>query len=104
MKQSVLHDWGDEDCVRILKKCKEAISCNGKTGSKVIIMDMVVDRQNKDHELVETQLFLDMLIMVLSAGRERSEQEWAKLFFSAGFTNYKITCVLGVRSIIELYP
>ncbi|KAK4286114.1 hypothetical protein QN277_002720 [Acacia crassicarpa] len=101
----ILHDWGDEECVRILKKCKEAISGNGKTGNnKVIIIDMVVDHQNKDHESVETQLFLDMLMMVLFTGRERSEQEWVKLFFSAGFSNYKISRVVGLRSIIEIYP
>ncbi|KAI9093320.1 hypothetical protein K1719_027334 [Acacia pycnantha] len=58
----------------------------------------------KDHESVETQLFLDILMTVLFTGRERSEQEWLKLFFSAGFTNYKISRVLGLRSIIEIYP
>ncbi|XP_028761702.1 probable O-methyltransferase 3 [Neltuma alba] len=102
--KSVLHDWSDEECVRILKKCKEAISGNGKRGNKVIIIDMVVDQQNKDHELVETQLFLDMLMMVLSTGRERSEKEWVKLICSAGFTNYKISRLLGSRSIMEIYP
>ncbi|XP_028786716.1 probable O-methyltransferase 3 [Neltuma alba] len=100
----VLHDWGDEECVRILKKCKEAISGDGKKGNKVIIIDMVVDQENKDHESVETQLFLDMLMMVLFTGRERSEKEWIKLICSAGFTDFKISRVLGLRSIIEIYP
>ncbi|XP_054815378.1 trans-resveratrol di-O-methyltransferase-like [Prosopis cineraria] len=101
----ILHDWGDEECVRILKKCKDAISGNGKMGKKVIIIDMVVDHHDKDHESVETQLFLDMLMMVLAkGGRERKEQEWVKLFCSAGFTNYKIIRVLGLRSVIEIYP
>lgn len=40
-KQSILHDWNDEECVNILKKCKEAISRKDKEG-KVIIIDMVV--------------------------------------------------------------
>jgi hypothetical protein len=45
----------------------------------------------------------DLFIMFIN-GVERDEQEWKKIIFEAGFTNYKITPVLGVRSIIEVYP
>ncbi|TVU08093.1 hypothetical protein EJB05_41478, partial [Eragrostis curvula] len=34
-------------------------------------------------------------------GAERDEQEWKKIIFEAGFTDYKIRPVAGVRSIIE---
>jgi len=37
-------------------------------------------------------------------GVERDEQEWKKIIFEAGFSDYKIIPVLGVRSIIEVYP
>ncbi|WVY91367.1 hypothetical protein V8G54_036881 [Vigna mungo] len=99
----ILHDWNDEECVRILKKCKEAISKKGKEG-KVIIIDMVMDNEVKDEEYVETQLFCDMLMMVLLNGKERNEKEWVKLFSSAGFNNYDITPVLGSRSLIQIHP
>ncbi|CAJ1970734.1 unnamed protein product [Sphenostylis stenocarpa] len=99
----ILHDWSDGECVNILKKCKEAISRKGKEG-KVIIIDMVVDIEKKDDESIETQLFFDMLMMVLVGGKERNEKEWFKLISSAGFSNYKITPVLGLRSLIEIYP
>ncbi|CDP20221.1 unnamed protein product [Coffea canephora] len=56
-----------------------------------------------DHEAIETQLFFDMLVMVLLKGRQRNEKDWAKLFTEAGFSDYKITAVLGLRSIIEVY-
>ncbi|CAK9139288.1 unnamed protein product [Ilex paraguariensis] len=36
-------------------------------------------------------------------GRERNEKEWAKLFFDAGFNDYKIAPVLGLRYVIEVY-
>nr|AKW47170.1 O-methyltransferase [Pueraria montana var. lobata] len=88
----ILHDWNDEQCVKILKKCKEAIK------SKVIIIDMVVENEKGDDESIETQLFIDMVVMVLYPGKERTEKEWAKLIFSAGFSDYKITPVLGLRS------
>ncbi|MED6126944.1 putative O-methyltransferase 3 [Stylosanthes scabra] len=102
----ILHDWNDEECLKILKNCKEAIMSKGK-GGKVIIIDMVImeeDKKRGDDESVETQLFFDMLMMVLVTGKERNEKEWAKLIFSAGFNNYKITPILGLRSLVEIYP
>ncbi|KAL2483378.1 O-methyltransferase family protein [Forsythia ovata] len=99
----ILHDWSDEECVKILKKCKEAISSMDK-GGKVIIIDIIVDNQKGDDEAIETKLFFDMLMMVLVSGRERNEKEWAKIFYDASFNNYKITHSLGLRSVIEIYP
>ncbi|KAK1268984.1 Trans-resveratrol di-O-methyltransferase [Acorus gramineus] len=101
MLKWILHDWGDEDCVKILKRCKEAIP---KVGGKVILIDMVVNSDSPNRESTESQYFFDMLMMVLCEGREREEHEWKKLFKDAGFTSYRITPALGLRSIIELYP
>ncbi|KAI9110553.1 hypothetical protein K1719_018419 [Acacia pycnantha] len=101
----ILHDWNDEECVKILKKSKEAITSKGKEG-KVIIIDMMMENSKGDidDESVETQLFFDMLMMVLVTGKERNEKEWAELIFSAGFNDYKTTHVLGLRSLIEAFP
>ncbi|KAH7844778.1 hypothetical protein Vadar_031570 [Vaccinium darrowii] len=98
----ILHDWSDEESVKILKRCKEAIPSKG---GKVIIIDMKVENNEKgDDKSIETQLFFDMLMMILLTGRERTEKEWAKLFVDAGFNDYKITPILGLRSVIEVYP
>ncbi|MCI19890.1 trans-resveratrol di-O-methyltransferase-like, partial [Trifolium medium] len=93
----ILHDWNDEECVKILKNCKDAIANKGKK-AKVIIIDMVVDKEKGNGESVETQLFFDMLMMVLASGKERTKKEWIKLISSAGFSDYKITPILGLRS------
>ncbi|PHT53526.1 Trans-resveratrol di-O-methyltransferase [Capsicum baccatum] len=99
----ILHDWSDEDCVKILKKCKEAIPSK-ENGGKLIVIDIVIDNKNRDDKSFETQLFSDVLMMVHVSGKERSEQEWAKLFSDAGFSEYKISPILGLRSVIEVYP
>ncbi|KAL6609661.1 hypothetical protein ACP70R_039631 [Stipagrostis hirtigluma subsp. patula] len=99
----VLHDWGDTECVKIIKNCKKAIPPKD-AGGKVIILDMVVgagSSSNLKHQ--ETQVLFDIFIMYVN-GIERDEQEWKKIIFEAGFSGYKILPVLGVRSIIELYP
>ncbi|EES07738.1 hypothetical protein BDA96_04G365500 [Sorghum bicolor] len=98
----ILHDWNDDDCVKILKNCKQAIPPRD-VGGKVIIIDMVVGSESSDNRHVETQVLFDLLVMTID-GAERDEQEWKKIFLEAGFEDYKIIPVLGVRSIIELYP
>ncbi|GJR64759.1 trans-resveratrol di-O-methyltransferase [Tanacetum coccineum] len=99
----ILHDWNDEECIKILKRCKEAIPSK-ENGGKLIIIDMVVQNNDRDGKSLETKLFFDMLMMALLTGRERNEKDLAKLFLNAGFTEYKITPILGLRSLIEVYP
>ncbi|XP_049365784.1 trans-resveratrol di-O-methyltransferase-like [Solanum verrucosum] len=99
----ILHDWSDEDYVKILKKCKEAIPSK-ENGGKVIVIDIVIDNEKRDNKSLETQLFSDVLMMVHVSGKERNEQEWVKLFSDSGFSHYKISHILGLRSVIEVYP
>ncbi|GMI70067.1 N-acetylserotonin O-methyltransferase [Hibiscus trionum] len=107
----ILHDWNDDECLKILKRCKEAIS-NQEKGvmikKKVMIIDMVLMDDEKVNEenskTFETQLFMDMLMMAAVTGRQRREEEWGKLFCAAGFSGYKMFPILGLRSLIEVYP
>ena len=69
----------------------------------MIIVDMVVGSGPDDIVTRETQVFYDLFIMG-AEGIEREEHEWKKIFMEAGFSDYKIISVLGVRSVIELYP
>ena len=104
----MLHDWDDEEVLKILQRCKEAISFahnDGKKG-KVIIMDIVTcDNQDHErHEILETKLVFDVMMMVYANGKERTKDEWEKLFFQAGFNRSKITHIYGLISIIEIFP
>lgn len=102
-KQWILHDWNHDECVKILKRCRDVIPSKEK-GGKVIIIDMMMENQKADDESIETQLFWDMLMMIVLTGQERNIKDWEKLFFDAGFSGYKITPMLGLRSLIEVYP
>ncbi|XP_076917584.1 acetylserotonin O-methyltransferase-like isoform X2 [Bidens hawaiensis] len=67
----VLHDWGDEECINILKKCQEAIPHD--TG-KVIIVEAVVGQE--DHEFKDVALTMDMVMMAHThSGKERTLKE-----------------------------
>ncbi|KAI9081647.1 hypothetical protein K1719_036383 [Acacia pycnantha] len=101
----ILSDWDDERCLKILENCKEAVTSKGKRGKLVVINEVIDgDKADNNDESVETQLQFDLAIMMLFSGRERNEKEWAHLFSSAGFSTYKITPILGIRSLIEVFP
>ena len=95
----MLHDWNDVECVRILTECRKAIP---KSGGKVIVMDVVVGSPYEAS--YEGQVLSDLLMMVLTSGKERDEREWRKIFMDAGFSRYKTRPVLGCLAIAELYP
>lgn len=99
--QWILHDWNDEECVQILRKCKEAVP---QEGGKVILVEVVMNSKSGDRNHTQAQYLTDVIMMSLTTGWERDEKEWGKIVSDAGFKEYKITPCLGVRSLIELYP
>ncbi|CAI0387098.1 unnamed protein product [Linum tenue] len=98
----VLHNWDDDNCVKILKKCRGR---NEKSG-KVILIDMVVgyNQTKGGGDFSQVQLCSDLLMMCLLNGKERTETELNNLLMAAGFSGYKIVRAIGPRSIIEAYP
>ncbi|XP_012465984.1 trans-resveratrol di-O-methyltransferase [Gossypium raimondii] len=104
MLKWILHDWSDQDCIKILERCKEAIG-KKENGGKIVIMDIIIGNQELDeHQSTETKLFFDMEMMVCLDSQERSEQQWSKLFAHAGFSHYETYHILGLRCLIELFP
>lgn len=98
--QSVLHDWGDDDCVKILKKCKEALPETGK----VVVVDIVMEAESSTFEFAGARLGMEMDMLVTVGGKERSKDEWAALFKAAGYSRHKITPMAAIESIIEVFP
>ncbi|PHU05241.1 hypothetical protein BC332_26063 [Capsicum chinense] len=65
----VMHNWSDEDCVKILQRCREARIYNDEgIKGKVLIIDMVLNRDEDEADMTEVKLLFDVLIMVLLAG------------------------------------
>ncbi|XP_058072328.1 (RS)-norcoclaurine 6-O-methyltransferase-like [Magnolia sinica] len=96
----VLHNWGDEDCVKILKRCKDAI--DAKSG-KVIVVDIIIGVDDLQ-ELEHVRLATDMIMLAKTGGKERNEKEWRRLLSDAGFNQCKITPIKALQSVIEARP
>lgn len=76
LMKMVLHDWNDEQCLQILKNCHQAM----KPGSKLLVLDAVIPEGNEPHP----GKFMDINMMAMTGGRERTEKEFASLFGDAG--------------------
>ncbi|KAJ4967272.1 hypothetical protein NE237_019121 [Protea cynaroides] len=98
---SVLHDWEDEDCIQILRICREAIA--GDNG-KVIIVDAMI-KEEKEYKYKDVGLMLDMIMMAhTNNGKERTQEEWSHILDKAGFSRYTFTPIPAVPFVIEAYP
>ena len=93
---SVLHDWGDEDCLRILNALKPAL----KRGySRILLNEIVVSEQRASLSATS----MDQLMLVLGAMRERTERQWRELLEKSGLGISKIWTYPGVaESLIEV--
>ncbi|XP_066349684.1 acetylserotonin O-methyltransferase 1-like isoform X2 [Miscanthus floridulus] len=101
--KNILHDWSDENCVKILQRCKQAIPSR-TAGGKVIIIEMVRGSSQGDSKINEMEVIRNMFMLSIN-GVERDINEWKKIFSDAGFSDdYKIMPVLGPFSVIEIYP
>lgn len=95
--KSVLHDWGDEDAVRILRNVRTAIGA--RRGGRLFILDRVAGQAGAQ----DPAWLLDIDMLVVMGGRERSLDDWQELTATAGFA---IANTIGARtwSAIECRP
>jgi len=71
--KAIIHDWDDESALKILKNCRRAVRDDGK----LLVMDNVMKPANApDPELGR---FIDLSMLILATGRERTEAEFASL-------------------------
>jgi len=90
----ILHDWNDEDCVRILRNCHRELP----KGGRMLVVEAVVPApaQRGWAKLLD----LEMLVLT-PRGRERDEAEFASLFQEAGFRLKRIVPTASPVSVVE---
>lgn len=73
----ILHDWDDEQCVQILRNCRRAMRAEGR----VLILEQIMPpRVHKSSAVVD----MDLAMLILTGGRERTIAEYEALFAAAG--------------------
>ncbi|KAF9612270.1 hypothetical protein IFM89_038840 [Coptis chinensis] len=95
----VLHNWSDENCLRILKNCYVALPNNGK----VIAMDMINPTTTETNNAAKVCFLHDLIMMgLLGIGKERSEKEFEALAKEVGFLTFSVICCVFNTWIMEL--
>lgn len=90
----VLHDWDDDDVVRILRRIAAAMTPD----SRLLVIDNLIDERP-----AASTLFVDLLLLVLVGGAERSESEFAALLEKSGLTvERSLPCGAGPVRIVEI--
>lgn len=91
--KQILHDWNDEQCVTLLKNCVRAM----RPGGKVVVVEMVVPEDGSP----SMAQMMDLNMLVLLPGRERTAREFSALFKAAGLTAAKVTPTHSPFSLVE---
>lgn len=94
----ILHDWDDESAITLLENCTRAM----QPGGRVLVVDAVMLAGNQP----DPNKALDIGMLLLTRGRERTEAEFEALFAAAGLTLIEIkqTAAPSTLSIVEGTP
>ena len=74
--KAILHDWNDEQCRTILTNCAKHLT----HGGRVLVIEMVIP---DDNAMSAAQL-MDLNMLTMLPGRERTAGQYAELLASAG--------------------
>ncbi len=91
---NILHDWDDERCAEILKILKD----NSAASNKILIMEYLVPEDSS----FNVSKLLDIEMMVMGSGKERTLSEYENLFAQCKFKISNLIKTKSGLSIIEI--
>lgn len=90
--KAVIHNWSDENSLKILSNCRKAL----KPVGKLLLVEFVMEEPFNPF-----LLFADLHMQVMIGGAERTEKEFARVLESAGFKLNRIIPTKSNMQIIE---
>jgi len=89
----IIHDWNDDICEGILRRCRDGLA----DGGRVLVIDAVVPPGDEPH----FSKSMDLLMMVLLDGKERTEADFRELFRRAGLKLNRIVPTASLMCVVE---
>jgi hypothetical protein len=93
---SVIHDWDDERAITILQNCRRSMGQQ----SRVLLVEFIVPAGGEK----SFSKLLDLNMLVMNGGRERTESEYRRLFDAAGLKMTRIIPTLSPLCVLEAIP
>ncbi|XP_058195788.1 cathecol O-methyltransferase 1-like isoform X2 [Rhododendron vialii] len=96
----ILHDWSDDQCLKLLKNCHEALPENGK----IIVVEGILPVIPDSSAATKGIFQLDLVMMTQNpGGKERTKQEFVALATGAGFSGIRFECFVCNFWVMEFY-
>jgi hypothetical protein len=94
MLKGVLHNWPDDQALTILCNCRQAMGSHGR----LLLIEWVVPTGDTPHP----SKFLDLTMLFVYGGRERTEEEYVSLLAEAGLRLDRIVGSGSTLNVIEV--
>lgn len=94
--KQILHDWDDAKALTILRCCRASM----RKGGRLVVVEMMLPADNAP----SMAQLMDINMLVLLSGRERTRDEFAKLFSEAGLKLQHVKATHSPFFIIEAVP
>ena len=91
--KQIIHDWDDEQAALILTNCHDALAPAGK----LLLVEMVVPSDNQPNMAQA----MDLNMLAILGGRERTEEEYRTLLKASGFKLERVIATHSPFSVIE---
>lgn len=89
----IIHDWSEAQCLAILGNCRRAMQSN----SRLLLIEMVLPTGNAPH----LGKMLDIIMLAIPGGQERTEPEYRALLDKAGFRLKQVVPTESAVSVVE---
>ena len=89
----IVHDWDVDSCHTILRNCREAMA----PGGRVLLVEMVLPMGAEPHP----GKLLDVIMLSLPGGRERTAEEYRELLAGAGLKMTRVVPTPSPVSVVE---
>ena len=93
LMRHIIHDWDDGKAITILRNCHRAMPDDGR----LLVVESVIPPGNAPFG----GKFLDLVMMLIPGGKERTEEEYTTLFGEAGFSLSRVIPTTAEICIVE---
>lgn len=92
----IIHDWTEEQCLTILGNCRRSMNAQ----ARLLLVEMVLPAGDTPHP----GKMLDMVMLTMTGGQERTPAEYSTLLGKAGFRMTRVVPTASPVSIVEAIP
>jgi hypothetical protein len=100
LMKSILHDWADDKAIAILQNVRRAMTKD----AVLLVAELVIPPPGVRTPASQIAPLMDLNMMVMTGGCERTTEEWRTLLAAGGFRLETVHALRSAASLIEAHP